>query len=59
MNAITVCLICIGVLYIMRQQEFNMRKLSLASIDTSFERNLTSVLDELPDGIIIANKDSL
>ena len=36
-----------------------MRKLSLASIDTSFERNLTSVLDELPDGIIIANKDSL
>jgi len=31
----------------------------MASIDTSFEKNLTSVLDQLPDGIVIANKDSL
>ena len=43
----------------MRKQEFNIRKLSIANIDTTFEKNLTSVLDELPDGIIIASKDNL
>ena len=33
--------------------------MSLLNVDTSFERDLTSVLDQLPDGVIIANKDSL
>jgi len=61
-TTLKICVICfieVAVLYFMRNYEFNLRKLSIASIDTSFEKNLSSVLDELPDGIIIANKDAL
>lgn len=52
-------LIEVGSLYLLRKRELDMRRYSMATTDLGLENNLTSVLDELPDGIIIANKDNL
>jgi len=47
------------VIVIFSDQELTLRKMSFVAVDLSIEKNLTLVLDELPDGVIIADPRAL
>lgn len=40
-------------------QELTLRKMSFVAVDMSVEKNLTLVLDQLPDGVIIADQNAM
>jgi hypothetical protein len=58
-SLIAIAVISAAVLMTFKDQEVTFRKTSFVQVDLSIEKNLTLVLDELPDAVIIADPKAL